>query len=89
MSIRPTSEAWKRRFGACLAAALAALLFTGARQVTQELRHHDERLDQVHLQLAEWSRHLAGPPALGGHQDIVGDHALFLVRLCCLPLRQP
>ena len=89
MSIRPDLEAWKRRFGACLAAALAALLLTGARQVTQELRHHGERLDQVQAQVAEWGRHLAGGASLDHGRDVVGDHALFLVRMCCLPVRQP
>jgi len=89
MSIRPDLEAWKRRFGVCLLAALAALMLTGAREVTQEWRRHDARLDQVQAQMAEWSRHLAGSAVTGSDRDAAARHALFLVRTCCLPSRQP
>jgi hypothetical protein len=89
MSIRPDIEAWKRRFGACLLVALGALMLTGARDITHELRQRNARLEQVHAQLAEWSRHLAGSPIPGPGQDVASRHALFLVRTCALPSRQP
>lgn len=89
MSIRPDIEAWRRRFGACLLATLAALMLTGAREVTQELRQHGLRLDQVQVEMAEWSRHLADVPVSGMGRDPAAQHALFLVRTCCLPSPQP
>lgn len=89
MSIRPDIEAWKRRFSACLLAAVAALLLTGAREVTLELRHHDARLEQVQAQLTEWSRQLAGSPLPAVAPDRAGPQALFLVRTCSLPSPQP
>lgn len=89
MSIRPDLEAWRRRFGACLLAALGALMLTGAREVRQELRWHEARLDQVQAQMAEWSQHLAGTPVAGSERDSACRHALFLVRTCSLPSPQP
>ena len=89
MSIRPDIEAWKRRFGVCLLAALASLMLTGARDITQELRQRSARLEQVRTQLTEWSRHLAGTPVPASGQDLASRHALFLVRTCALPTRQP
>jgi hypothetical protein len=89
MSISPDIEAWKRRFGACLLAVLGALLLTGAREVTLELRRHDARLEQVQLELATWSRHLAGNPLPAAERELTGRQALFLVRTCSLPSRQP
>jgi hypothetical protein len=89
MSIRPDIEAWKRRFSVCLFAAVGALLLTGAREVTLELRHHGARLAEVQTQVAEWSRHLAGSPLPGAARDLSNAQALFLVRTCSLPSRQP
>ena len=89
MSIRPDIETWKRRFSACLLAALGALLLTGAREVTLELRHHDARLEQVQTQVAEWSRQLAASPLPAAGRELTGQQALFLVRTCSLPSRQP
>jgi hypothetical protein len=89
MSIRPDLEAWKRRFSACLLAAVGALLLTGAREVTLELRHHEARLEQVQTQVLEWSRQLAGNPLPTAARDLSGQQALFLVRTCSLPSRQP
>lgn len=89
MSIRPDIEAWKQRFGVCLLAALAALMLTGARDITQELRQRSARLEQVRTQLSEWSRHLAGRPVPTPGPDLASRHALFLVRTCALPTRQP
>ena len=89
MSIRPDIEAWKRRFSACLLAAVGALLLTGAREVTLELRRHDARLGQVQTELAEWSRQLVGSPFPTAARELSSQQALFLVRTCSLPSRQP
>jgi hypothetical protein len=89
VSIRPDIEAWKRRFGACLLAALAALMLTGARDITQELRQRSARREQVHAQLTEWSRHLTGSRGPAAGPDVASRHALFLVRTCAVSSRQP
>ena len=89
MSIRPDLEAWKRRFSICLLAAVGTLMLSGAREVTLELRRHDARLEQVQAQLVEWGRQLAGTPLPAAARDLNGQQALFLVRTCSLPSRQP
>jgi hypothetical protein len=89
MSIRPDIEAWRRRFSVCLLAALGVLLLTGAREVSLELRHHDARLALVQTQLSEWSHHLAGDSLAARAGDLSSQQALFLVRTCSLPSRQP
>lgn len=88
MSLAPDLETWKRRFGVCLLAALAALLLTGAREVTQEYRRHGARLDEVQAQMAEWSCHLAGISPNDRGRDDAARHAFFLVRTCSRPSPQ-
>ncbi len=88
MSIRPDLEAWKRRFSLCLAGALAALMLMGARDITRELRERNLRLEQVHAQLTEWSRHIAGGYSPAAGTALADRHALFLVRTCAIPSRQ-
>ncbi|MBN2449454.1 MAG: hypothetical protein JXR77_03640 [Lentisphaeria bacterium] len=85
MSIHPDIVAWKRRFGACLAAALGGLLLSGARDVTHELRHREAHLAAVSAEVCAWACQVAARPLAAPSAGDLDQRAVFLVQASSVP----
>lgn len=101
MSINPDMEAWKRRFAVCLVVALTTLMLTGAKEVTQEWRLHQNHLTAVNRRALVWVEPRAAADSDPGmvvastasgerSRAVAGtvalDNGLFLLKACSRPM---
>ena len=88
MTVPATLNRWRHRFAVCLVLGSGAMLLTGAREVTSELRHRPAVRRTATAEIVALGRHLTrdvyrGDPA--AWQRLAEQHPVLLLQACSQP----